>query len=103
MNQQTLASVIDRTRTPLDLKATPASIATTASSPGWVEVDFEMQHQCHSSWCWAAVAASVAGFYNESSTFTQCQIADLELHRNDCCSVDCHVDNVEFNKPHTLP
>jgi hypothetical protein len=103
MNQPTFTSVIDQTRIPLDLKAGLESAKPAATQQRGAKIEFEMQPQCHSSWCWAAVAASVSTFYKEAATFTQCHIANLELHRDDCCSVECHVDDVEFNRPHTLP
>jgi len=38
-------------------------------------VDFKMEHQEHSEWCWAAVAASVDRFFDPASTWCQCRIA----------------------------
>jgi hypothetical protein len=96
-------SVIDQTRIPLDVKPERAPAKRRRRHRGWTTIEFEMQHQCHSSWCWAAVAASVSNFYREPPDITQCHLANIELHREDCCSVDCGVDDVEFNHPHTLP
>lgn len=50
-----------------------------------IHLDFEVQAQTESEWCWAAVATSVNHFYNPSSTVTQCQVVDHQLGRNDCC------------------
>lgn len=100
MNKPKHRSVIDQTRIPLDTKLE----GTRTRRQEWIKVDFDMQPQCHSSWCWAAVAASVSNFYRKPrSHLSQCHLANVELQRDDCCSVDCHVDDVEFNLPHTLP
>jgi len=92
-------SVIDRTRIPLDLGSEGPGLETTTEA---LNPNFTMQHQCHSNWCWAAVASSVSGSYNETSTFTQCLIANLELQRQDCCDFACGAENLEFDVPHTL-
>lgn len=59
---------------------------------GWAGVDavdvrlnFEMQRQTQSNWCWAATAASVSRFYDPASTWTQCRIANGQTGRTDCC------------------
>jgi len=54
----------------------------------WRLLDFHIQYQRKTNWCWAAVAASVAHFYQSSSNITQCNIANGQLGRNDCC--DCN-------------
>lgn len=97
MDELNDVSIIDETRIPLNL-STPRA----ADTAGEVSLVFEMQPQCHSNWCWAAVASSVSAFNDNSSTFTQCRIANLELHRQDCCDSPCGADEVEFNVPHTL-
>jgi hypothetical protein len=51
----------------------------------WHRLDFAMQHQQQTNWCWAAVATSVALFYDPASTWTQCTVANTELGRADCC------------------
>ena len=55
--------------------------------PTWDRLAFQMQHQQQSNWCWAATSTSVALFYDPSSTWTQCAVADGELGRTDCCGV----------------
>ncbi len=67
-----------------------------------VRLAFERQQQCHSNWCWAAVTASISAYYDESSSFTQCAIANMELKRFDCCNSKCHDPSVEFNVMHVL-
>src|SRR5258707_1146304 len=52
----------------------------------WIdEILFDMQPQQESNWCWAATSTSVAQFYNPSSGWTQCLVANGELSRTDCC------------------
>ena len=51
----------------------------------WHRLDFMMQHQQQTNWCWAAVATSVALYYDPASTWTQCAVANGELGRTDCC------------------
>lgn len=51
----------------------------------WHRLDFSMQHQQQTNWCWAAVSTSVALFFKPSSGWTQCAVADGELNRSDCC------------------
>jgi hypothetical protein len=63
--------------------------------PLWDRLDFQMQHQQQSNWCWAAVSTSVALYYDAASTWTQCTVANGELSRTDCCgtgaSTSCNV------------
>ncbi|MCK1542564.1 hypothetical protein IVB12_11550 [Bradyrhizobium sp. 179] len=92
-------SVIDRTRIPLDLGFEEPELETTTKA---LHPNFTMQQQCHNYWCWAAVASSVSGFYDEASPFTQCLIANLVLDRQDCCDFACGVPNLQFDVPHTL-
>jgi hypothetical protein len=60
------------------------------------EMYFSMQPQQESNWCWAAVSASVALFYEPASTWTQCLVANNQTGRSDCCgsgaSGPCNVD-----------
>jgi hypothetical protein len=42
--------------------------------------------QSQTQWCWAAVSASVARFYDSTSTWTQCNIVNAELGLTTCCS-----------------
>jgi hypothetical protein len=53
--------------------------------PAWGSIDFTMQHQLHSKWCWAATSTSVAHFYKPSSGWTQCKVANRIKGRSDCC------------------
>jgi hypothetical protein len=53
--------------------------------PRWDRLSFHMQHQQQSNWCWAAVSTSVSHYYDPTSTWTQCLVANGELNRTDCC------------------
>lgn len=50
------------------------------------QLNFTMQLQTQSNWCWAATATSVSHFYWFLSTWTQCSVASAELGRTDCCN-----------------
>jgi hypothetical protein len=52
---------------------------------GDVDLKLTMQLQHQSNWCWAAVSTSVAHFYDPSSSWTQCEVANAQLGRTDCC------------------
>jgi len=100
MNDPHEVSIIEATRFPLDLSSDLLNGSLSATTHQ--HIDFKMQPQCHSNWCWAAVASSVSVHNNNNSTFTQCAIANLELRRHDCCEFLCGIDNLDFNIPHTL-
>lgn len=51
-----------------------------------VLLDFEVQPQQESEWCWAAVSTSINHFYNPASTVSQCQVVNEQLGRSDCCT-----------------
>jgi Papain-like cysteine protease AvrRpt2 len=51
----------------------------------WERLDFTVQKQEQTQWCWAAVSTSVARFYDGGSGWTQCQMAGQELNRSSCC------------------
>lgn len=50
------------------------------------QLRFTMQFQTQTNWCWAANAASIALFYDNSSTWTQCKIASIAMHPANCCT-----------------
>jgi Papain-like cysteine protease AvrRpt2 len=99
------ASIIDATRVPLRGEAEAAGAPQAQLLPNiarflvdwreifvailrillWHRLDFAMQHQQQTNWCWAAVATSVSLFYDPASTWTQCAVANSELGRTDCC------------------
>lgn len=74
-------SIIETTRVPFEPSARRAVAAKGESR----NLDFRMQHQSHSNWCWAAVATSVARFYDSKSNWTQCRVANRSLGMRSCC------------------
>lgn len=48
-------------------------------------LNFNMQQQTQSNWCWAAVSASVGNYYG-TGNWTQCFVANAQLDRNTCCN-----------------
>lgn len=53
---------------------------------GWARLNFIMQSQQQTNWCWAATSVSVSRFFNPNSTWTQCTVVNSELGRSDCCA-----------------
>jgi hypothetical protein len=51
----------------------------------WDRLALSVPDQEQDNWCWAATSDGVAHFYDNSSTWTQCEIANSELGRSDCC------------------
>ncbi len=62
---------------------------------------FPLQRQVQSNWCWAAVTASVSAFYGSPSPWTQCEVADAALGRQDCCTTGSS-DPTKCNRPFYL-
>ena len=60
----------------------------------WNRINFTMQIQTQSNWCWAAVTSIVSHFFDPASTWTQCAVVNAELNRTDCCmkgsSIQCN-------------
>jgi hypothetical protein len=75
------ASVIERTRVSLE----PIPLRVMAAKSQSRNLEFGIQHQLHSNWCWAAVATSVALFYDPKSKWTQCRVANRSLGMKGCC------------------
>jgi len=50
------------------------------------QLDFTMQMQTQSNWCWAATSVSVSKFYWAFSPWVQCTVANAELGRTDSCN-----------------
>lgn len=48
-------------------------------------LSFAMEVQEEDQWCWAAVAVSVARFFDPATGWTQCLLACAEFERSDCC------------------
>lgn len=53
----------------------------------WKRLEFEMQPQEQTNWCWAATTASVSYFFNPNSHWgTQCNVVNTHLGRTDACT-----------------
>ncbi|MFI9596416.1 papain-like cysteine protease family protein [Nonomuraea sp. NPDC052265] len=48
-------------------------------------LDFAMQHQQQTQWCWSATSVSVAAFYDPATAWTQCSLVNAERGLNTCC------------------
>jgi Papain-like cysteine protease AvrRpt2 len=102
-----VASLVERTRFSLKISlpigAALAPAAAPAPEPALIKLDLTMRNQCHSHWCWAAVAEAIAMYYNPATDCTQCVIANGRLSRDDCCGPECSSDDdLPFNIDSTL-
>jgi hypothetical protein len=52
----------------------------------WDRLDLSVPLQEQNNWCWAATSDGIAHYYDSSSTWTQCEIANTTLGRTDCCA-----------------
>jgi hypothetical protein len=84
-SEDSTAKLLDRTRITLVIRQPELSLGADGP-PFWQRLAFQMEPQEQSNWCWAAVATSVAHAYDNSSTWTQCEVANGELGRSDCCA-----------------
>ena len=46
---------------------------------------FSIEQQQQSQWCWSAVSASVARYFDAQSPWSQCSLAAAELAKTQCC------------------
>jgi len=67
--------------------------------PVWRRLDFAMQHQQQTQWCWAATSVSVAKYYRSWSTWTQCGMVNAEKGQSTCCT---NGSSDACNQPHVL-
>ena len=90
-----MTSVLERTRVPLSVKAraretAPPDAAGRPRPPdlplGWVRLNFDMQHQEHDQWCWAAVSTSIALYFGGEADWKQCTVVNEELRLDSCCA-----------------
>ena len=49
--------------------------------PNMPSISFQMEKQKAKNWCWAAVAVSVARYFDDNSQWHQCRVAQLVLRR----------------------
>ncbi|MGE5342881.1 MAG: papain-like cysteine protease family protein [Candidatus Omnitrophota bacterium] len=48
-------------------------------------MNYMMQPQLQQAWCWSAVSASTALYYQEKSPWTQCELVNVAFNRTGCC------------------
>jgi hypothetical protein len=79
----------------------PVAAAAPAFAPlqAGRTLEFTVERQCQSEWCWAAVSASVARFYLAASPWTQCTVVNTELGQKTCCTDGA---TPTCNQPHVL-
>jgi hypothetical protein len=110
MTQPTISTpstgVLQSTRIPVLLPEAPVAMAPPEAAPSdlaalpplWHRLQFNMQFQVQSNWCWSATTASVNRYYNPYSTWTQCSLANAHLGQTTCCangsSPQCNVPSV---------
>jgi hypothetical protein len=49
-------------------------------------VPFQVQPQVQTQWCWAAVSASIAAYFDAGTAWSQCQVASAEWGGAPCCT-----------------
>ncbi len=90
-----LPELFSRTLQPLDPDGTLAPAAALLPGVGRT-LEFDLETQSQTEWCWAAVGVGVSKFYKPAgNSLTQCRLANTELERDDCCggggATDCNV------------
>lgn len=89
-----LPNLFESTRQQLDAAESPSALG--GASPSGTTLNFTMEHQTQTEWCWAAVSVSVSHFYDSSSSWTQCDVVNAELSLSDCCKTG---SSIECNQP----
>lgn len=56
------------------------------------ELDLSCEKQKGDNWCWAAVAASVARFYDPQVELEQCELANRFLQTDQCCGPNADME-----------
>ncbi|PHM26097.1 papain-like cysteine protease family protein [Xenorhabdus budapestensis] len=69
----------------LNPKLTEVKLQTLHDDAVEEVLQFNMENQSQSKWCWAAVATSVGNYYFGEGSWTQCSVASGELDQ-DCCN-----------------
>lgn len=49
-------------------------------------IGIPIEHQQGDNWCWAAVSVSLRNFQTPGSPLRQCELAQIQLSHNDCCT-----------------
>jgi hypothetical protein len=74
-------SVFQSSVVPLGLTTTPLG----GAPPARRVLQFTLQHQNETQWCWAAVTASITAFYRNTG-WTQCNLANNQFGQTTCCT-----------------
>ncbi len=67
------------------LRTTRSKLGAVGGATRSRNLNFSMQHQQQTNWCWSAVATSTSLFYSTASQWTQCELANQELNQTTCC------------------
>jgi hypothetical protein len=62
----------------------------------WTRLNFDMQHQQQTNWCWSATTVSINAYFKPTTDWTQCKLVNAEFGRTDCCN---NGSNVNCNRP----
>ncbi len=96
----TKASIIDRTQGAVAASTGEFAASIRKASSGannsdglqsietlaqWHRVSFLLQNQSQIEWCWAAGIVNIDQFFNQTSTLTQCTVANTILSQQECC------------------
>jgi hypothetical protein len=61
------------------------AIGPVAPELDWSRLDFTMQRQEQTQWCWAATSVSVAAHYDPHGRWSQCAMVNAEKGLDICC------------------
>jgi hypothetical protein len=50
-----------------------------------LNMTMQLQGENHSQWCWCAVSVSVSHYFDQTSTWTMCAMANAVLGKATCC------------------
>jgi hypothetical protein len=74
------------------------AVGPVAPELDWSRLDFTMQRQEQTQWCWAATSVSVAAHYDPRGRWSQCGMVNAEKGLDICCregaSTACNEPNV---------
>lgn len=105
---KTLAKFNPKLRSAAEIKTALASSSSFSSTDcGNPLTKFKGQVQAQGNWCWAAVAASIADYYDNKDWIKQCIVASASIPTSgqDCCktpsSTACNVTVLDIGIPLT--
>jgi Papain-like cysteine protease AvrRpt2 len=80
-----MSSLLAASRLPIALPPRDAAVDPIGPEPSWSRLNFAMQHQEQTEWCWAATSVSVAAHYEPRSRWSQCRMVNAEKGLETCC------------------